>query len=140
MALAFNPFTGTFDQISDPIESAFTFAAACSSSDAVGDCVHISADAVGGVLQVSRVDVTSAAKMPAIGIIVEKPSPTTSVVAYLGAVALGGLSPGRAHFVGTNSRPSATCPTGPALVQAIGFALDGTRLMFNPSMQMVKVQ
>jgi hypothetical protein len=140
MPFVFNPFTGNFDTVSDPIEDAFTFAADCTASELVHDVVRISADVVAGVFQVRKVDVSDSTKMPGIGIIIEKPTASTAIVVYLGAVTLvGPLLPGKVYFIGADSKPSSTCPSGPALVQPIGFALDATRLLFKPSMTMVRV-
>jgi hypothetical protein len=141
MAYVFNPFTGHFDALSDPIEDAFTFDADCSTAEAVGDCVYVSAEAVAGIVQVRKAVVADTTKMPAIGIILEKPSTVTAVVAYLGSFPVGALPaflPGKRYFVGASSQPVSTPPTAPALIQVVGVALDSGRLLFNPSPVMIR--
>jgi len=141
MPFVFNPFTGIFDAVSDPVEDAFTFDADCSAGESVGDCVYVSADAVAGVVQVRKAIVSDTTKMPAVGVIAEKPTATTCVVIYLGTLPVGALPaflPGRRYFVGASSQPTATPPTAPALLQVVGVALDSGRLLFNPSPVMIR--
>jgi len=139
----FNPFTGNFDAVSDPIETPFTFSANCLSTDAVGHCVYITGDLVLGVIQVAKADITDKTKMPAVGVIVSKSAATDCIVVYLGAVDLAGvvpaLSPGKMYFVGPDSKPNVVRPVGPALLQIVGVALDSSRVLFNPSPNMTKV-
>ena len=141
MPFVFNPFTGNFDATSDPLEEAFTFVGDCSAGEAVGDCVYVSGAEVLGVIQVRKVDVTDPAKMPAIGIILDKPTATTCTVAYSGGVTIGILPPflpGRMYFVGHSSKPDATRPASPAMVQVVGVAVTSGRLLFNPSPNMTR--
>ena len=143
MAFVLNPFTGQFDAVSDPIDEPISTEADCSAAEAVGDCVYVSADAVSGVIQVRKVDVTDSAKMPAIGMILDKATSTTCTVALLGTVPVGALPafvPGKRYFVGASSKPVAVPPaTPPVLVQVVGIALDSGRLLFNPSPNMTKL-
>lgn len=139
----FNPFTGNFDAVSDPpIESPFTFLADCSAAEAVGDCVYVSADAVLSVVQVRKAVPSDGTKMPAIGIILDKPTATTATVVYLGAFPVGLLPaflPGKRYFVGSASQPTSAPPSAPAIIQVVGVALDSARLLFNPSSVVIKV-
>lgn len=142
MPFVFNPFTGKFDAVSDPIDEPFTFVADCSVAEDVGDCVYVSGEALAGVIQVRRADITDSAKMPAVAIIVEKPTGTTCIAVYIGAYPVGVLPaflPGKKYFVGAAAKPVAVPPSPPALLQIIGVALDSGRLLFNPSPVMTKV-
>lgn len=145
MAFVLNPFTGQFDAVTlAPDVEPFTFIADCSVAEAVGDCVYVSADAVLGIVQVRKVDATDPLKMPALGVIVDKPTATACTVIYLGALPVGALPaflPGKRYFVGLSSQPVATPPVTPGvLVQVIGIALDSGRLLFNPSPIMTRLR
>ena len=139
MSFVFNPFTGNFDSVTDPVETPFTFTAGCQSLDGVGDCVYVSGAAVDGVIQVAKVDITSASKMPAIGIITNKAGLTSCTVAFFGVVVLSVTTPGKVYFVGGDGKPNSTRPAGLVFIQSLGLALDETRLLLNPSMSMTKV-
>jgi len=45
----------------------FELPANCQPTDQVGDLVYISGDSVGGVIQVTKVDITNYSKMPGVG-------------------------------------------------------------------------
>lgn len=139
MRFVLNPFTGEFDAVTDPLEAPFSFPASCQPADAVGDCVHVAGDFVAGVAQVTRADITDNAKMPSIGIITGKGSATSCTVAFFGSVVLVAALPGKLYFVGSDAKPTATRPAGPALIQIVGVALGSTRLLLNPSPNMTKV-
>lgn len=135
----FNVFTGTFDVVQDPIDEPLVFPASCQSSDSAGDCVYISGDSTAGLAQVTRADIADTSKMPAIGIITSKSSSTSCLVAYLGVVPITVALPGKIYFVGSDGKPTATRPAGPALIQSVGVALDASRLLLHPSLNMTKV-
>ena len=139
MAFVFNPFTGNFDAVTDPVESPFAFPANCQASDSVGDCVHVSGDAVAGVIQVAVVDITDITRMPAVGVITSKASLTSCTVAFFGAVAFSPVLPGRIYFVGGDGKPTSTRPTGLVFIQILGLALDATRLLIQPALNMTRV-
>jgi len=122
--------------------SQIRIAAACIASDAVNDFVYVTGPAVGGLAQVSRVDIADIAKMPAVGIITTKSTPTRCVVALAGVITVTGLIPGATYFVGPNGQPtSVRPPAGPGgrFIQAVGVALDAERLSLNPAPHMTKV-
>jgi hypothetical protein len=83
---------------------------------------------------VDLVDITNRAKVPAIGIVREKPSATRALVQCVGEVVVAGLTPGERYFVG----PAGTAisenafPTPPAGVtywlQLAGYAVDSSIL------------
>ena len=120
--------------ITKPIRETSLATAVCLSTDVVGDLVYISGNIVGGDYQVQKIDPTTGAKMPAIGVIVAKLTPTRAVVQREGAVkgVYTGLVAGKVYFAGANSQPSVTCPTpgygGAMYVQPIGIALDSNVL------------
>jgi hypothetical protein len=103
--------------------------AACSETDAVGDLVHVSGPVQDGQISVTKVDITEYAKMPSIGVIVSKLSPTRCVVQMEGEIkgVYSNLSPGRIYFVGLSGQPVAAPPTpapgGKAYLQPVGVAL-----------------
>lgn len=140
MAYVFNPFTGKLDAILDPVVDPFTFIANCDSSDAVGQCVYVSADSIGGVFQVTKVDPTNPAKMPAIGIITIKTSPTDCTVSFFGVILSSGLSPNARYFVDVTSYPTSSVPAArPVILQELGRALDSTRLLLIPSNHLLRL-
>ncbi len=101
----------------------------CVATDAVGDLVYVT-----GANAVTRVDPMLTAKMPAIGIIVKKPSSTRALVQFSGAMtALGTLTAGQRYYVGDSGQLSATPPPGPGrrYVQPAGIALAPNVLMLN---------
>lgn len=139
MAYVFNPFTGNFDAVTDPLEAPLSFPANCQSADDVGDCVYVSGDVIAGTIQVAKVDIADTTKMPSIGIITSKSGSTSCIVAFFGSVDLSPAVPGKIYFVGADAKPTATRPAGPALIQVVGVALDTARLLLNPSPNMTKV-
>ncbi len=117
-------------------------AAVCVASDAVNDLVYVTGPAVDGLAQVSRADIADVTKMPVIGIITTKSTPTRCTVALGGVVAIAGLLPGATYFVGPSGQPTPVRPpTGPGgrFIQAVGVALDAGRLSLNPVPHMTKV-
>lgn len=86
--------------------------AGCDAGDAVGDCVYVTGDRVGGLYQVRKADPTNAAKMPAVGIITVKQTTTTCEVAVHGLIekVYTGLTSGRPYYVGTDGRLTLAAP------------------------------
>jgi hypothetical protein len=97
---------------------------------------------VGGVYQVSTVDIDSASVEPsiAIGVIKQKPTDITCVVHLLGPLAIApfaGMIPGRRVFVGTSGEIIDTTPAEPAsgqkrILQRVGYVLADGVVMVNP--------
>lgn len=102
----------------------------CLATDNVGDFVYVtSADAV------AKADPMNGSKMPAIGVIERKASPTRAFVRFGGAVVgFAGLAPGGRYFVGATGAASLTPPPGPGrrYVQHVGVAITPTTLIFEP--------
>ena len=118
--------------------------AACPSTCAVDDWVFVTGDEVAGVIQVDTVDIDDTAKMPAIGIVIEKPTFTTARVQVGGELGtFAGLAPGKPHFVGDDSEISTTRPANPSSgkrsIQVIGFALSSTKLIVKPEFSITRI-
>lgn len=112
----------------------------CQTTDAVGDLVYVMA----GNRVVKKADVLDYYGMPAIGIILTKPTTATAQVQISGLVRglYTGLSPGRLYFVGLDGRPNMAPPTGPArrFVQPIGTAVDTNVLFLQPNTLMTAIR
>lgn len=117
----------------------------CLATDEVGHFVYITGPSVAGVRQVTKVDITNPATMPAIGMIVSKATPTRCTVQVLGEVATAGLSPGTTsrYWVGADSKLSNIPPakiSGKIVVQVAGAALDNSVFMLRPDLNPVKLR
>lgn len=88
----------------------------CQASDEVKDTVYISADKVAGVFQVQKIDITAFPTQLLLGVIINKATTTRCTVQVGGQVAglYTGLTPGKALFVGTDSKLTHAVPTPPA--------------------------
>ena len=113
------------------------FEAVCQASDQPLDLVRIAGPSVGGVYNVTKVDITDRTKVPAIGIILDKPTSTTCFVQTKGEVDIVGLIPGKKYFVGIDARVTSIQPAPDpgqiACAQIIGIALDVSKLLLEPS-------
>lgn len=114
--------------------------ATCLATDAVGDCLYITAAKVGNVFQVAAADITDVTKLPVVAIVVKKDSPTNAIVQFHGPlrVVYTGLTSGLSYVVGTDSRPAtvgdANYPIagGTTHFQQIGVATSGDELLVIP--------
>ena len=123
--------------------SGFEFNANCLPTDTVGDIVYFSGDSVGGILQVTRVDILDPSKVPGIGVILSKNSPVECMILRYGILNVSGLIPGKTYFTGLDGRPTLQRPTpvsGMAFVQVLGVAMDSTRFLLNPSFNLTRVR
>ena len=103
----------------------------CLTTDVVGDCVYITGPVSGGLYQVAKADSSNPVKMPAIGIIQSKITPTLCLVRLLGEAQgiYSGLTPNGVLFVGASGQPSHT----PGLLeQVIGIATSIDRAFISP--------
>jgi hypothetical protein len=113
------------------------FQADCLALDVVGMFVYVTGSAVLGIPQVTKVDIQTYGKYPAVGMIVEKPTATRCLVQAFGEIAVlpAALIPGRPYFVGLDSLltniPPAPAPGTRAAIQAVGTAIDDGRLLLN---------
>ena len=122
------------------------FDAACPSYVNVRQLVRISGPPVGGVRQVDLVDPSNSSKMPAIGVVVEKSSPTQCLVQIIGEVNGGlfsGLTPNGRYFVGADAYivfpPPAPAPGGYMMVQIVCVAVAPSVLLVEPNFAMTRV-
>lgn len=120
------------------------YSAACPSLMAVGDLARPVASTETAV---DFIDVNDLTQMPAIGVVTQKPSPTTAVVQTSGIVTgvFSGLSPGQRYFSGKNSRPALAAALIPApgellFHQPIGLAIDYSIMLMTPSMSLTRVR
>jgi len=110
---------------SSAVLDVFSSVFSCSSGLAVGDIVYLSASDT-----VAKADGTDAGKMPALGIIVNKPTTTTCILQYGGELTTSGLTAGLTYYVSaTGSLTSNTA--GLAVIQALGVAKDSTTLIMD---------
>lgn len=121
--------------------------ASCQASDAVGDCVYVTANIAGERVQVTKTDPRDLTKGPAIGVIQVKSSPTQCVVQIAGVLigAYSGLTPNALLFVGLDGRLQATTtgitaiPGDKVFVQQMGQALGFDRVMIVPQAPIVRI-
>lgn len=117
--------------------------AECTALEAVGDFVCIVDDPPDGLDLVGRADPSDFGRMPAVGVIISKSSPTECLVQWLGETPniFAGLSSGEVYFVGANGKISEVPPvptTGPLFTQFMGVATAPTRLYLRPNDHMVR--
>ncbi len=87
----------------------------CQVAEAVGDMVRVSAAAVGGIYQVTKLDITNGVVQLPLGMVILKLT-TTRCVVQVGGEILGiytGLTPGKQLFINNASRLTHVVPTPP---------------------------
>lgn len=116
------------------------FWAGCDASLVVGEWVYITGPSVSGRYQVARSDIGDYSKMPAVGVVVDKPSSTLCQVQWGGEVSgLGTLVPRRVYFLQSDSKIGLGPPVASGqYVQRLGVALDTSRLLVNLNTSLVK--
>jgi hypothetical protein len=113
---------------------------ACLAGDMVGDCVALRDVMTGtGRWRVTRADPLQDVRMPAIGVLVRKDTPTTGVMQRVGQVRgiFAGLNAMRPVWVGLDGRPTQACPgsdAGPVIVQRFGIPVAGDVLFLTGEM------
>lgn len=118
--------------------------AQCEASDGVGACVYVTGDRIGQYYQVSTTDPSVRSKMPMVGVIVEKMTPTTCVVQFGGKVegVYSGLIPGELLFVGDGGGLDDEMPTPaggtPRYVQSVGASIANDVFRLEPNMMMTR--
>ena len=115
----------------------------CIASDLVGNCVHVTGDMSSGRYQVSTCDPTNFVKMPAIGVVLSKDTPTLCTVYLTGELEdlYTGLTVRKVVFVGLDGRLSEAPPDaggGPVFVQNMGSVIDSGRILLMPNFHMTK--
>lgn len=122
----------------------FSFSGTCLSSAQLGDVVYMN----GPLNDVRGVDLTDFNKMPVVGSIVEKPTPTTCVVQTSNILSgiYTGLTPGKIYYAGIGANPKPVYPApipGAAetiFIQPIGIAVNSTTIALCPSVNLTKVK
>lgn len=117
--------------------------AECTAAEAVGDFVCIVDDPPNGHDLVGKADPSDFTKMPAVGVVISKSSPTLCLVQWMGETPniFTGLSSGEIYFVGADARIAEVPPvpsTVPLFTQFMGVATAPTRLYLRPNDHMVK--
>jgi len=115
------------------------FNANCLSGDTVGKAVYVTGPKVGERYQVTTADPSDSTKMPSVGVIIEKSSPTECVVQALGEMVgiVTGLTPGRLVMIESDGSIGHTLPVpgvgATARIQYIGTALSGDAVFLCPN-------
>lgn len=123
----------------------YSFSGTCLSSAQLGDLVYMTG---GPSNEVRAIDLEDFYKMPAIGCIISKPTPTTCDVQTSNIVSgiYSGLTPGRIHFAGIGANPKPVYPAPiPAFgqtmyMQPIGIAISNNVLALAPGLLLTKVK
>jgi hypothetical protein len=114
----------------------------CLATDAVGDFVYITGNKVGTRIQVTKADITNGAKMPAFGVIIDKPTSDTCTVQWTGEVSgvFSGLTAGSVHFLSDTGVPVPTLPAPGVThyLQKLGVATSSNSLVLQGSSDLVK--
>lgn len=99
-----------------------------SSTVPIGTIVYLS-----GIKSVDVASNTSLATAPAIGLVLDKPTPTTATILFRGITNLfTTLSPTQRYFLGPNGDITTTPPSVEnQVIQEIGYAIDSTTFMFD---------
>jgi hypothetical protein len=118
-------------------------AAECTPAESVGDFVCIVDDPPNGYDLVGKADPEDFNRLPAVGAIINKSSPTRCLVQWLGETPniFSGLSSGEVYFLGADAKPADVppVPSGvPAFAQSVAVATAPTRLYIKPSDQLTK--
>ena len=117
---------------------------ACLATDTVGKWMAIRGDRVNGKWRVERADPRDETKMPAVGVLVSKSTPTVGVMHMFGPLRdfYLGLNFGKSYFIGDNGVLSETLPTvlpgGYALVQKVGESMSSDLLWVAGDLGVIK--
>jgi hypothetical protein len=108
----------------------------CPVSVDVGDWVYITGSMVGTKFQVDTADPSNADKMPAFGLVVEKPTTTTCSIQWFGINEdFSGLSlatGARVLWVGVDGQTSQAPVPGVDFNQTVGTVIDSTTILIEP--------
>lgn len=118
--------------------------ASCEASDGVGSLVYIKGPPVGDKYTVETADPSDFNKMPAIGMIIQKPSSTECFIQFRGQVrgVYAGLTPGELLFVDDSGLLAADPPDPeagtPKFMQNVGVSLADDVIELSPNRVMAK--
>lgn len=124
----------------DVVSAAQSFEVDCPSDLQVRDWVYVTGPAVAGRYQVAKADVSDPLKVPAVGLVTEKPTSTTAVVFWEGEVnGFSGLAPRRVYYLQPDGAIALTPPSGGGFyVQRVGTALDSNVLLVALNLGLIK--
>jgi hypothetical protein len=121
------------DEDDSPYAAGRYFDANCQPSDAAFNCVYVTGVSMGSP-DVTTVNPSNPATMPAVGIIVEKYSATDCLVQVFGLITgIFGLVPGQRYFVGPGGTVTTPAPVPPATLQVIGLSIGPNQLLIDPN-------
>ena len=112
-----------------------TFNAECTVDEAIGNVVYIYGTKIGSLYRVRNADIDDISKMPAVGIVVRKPSSTECVVQVSGIAksVLTGLTPNSYLFADTGSSLTQIRPSNPIsgirFIQIVAQAISDTDIL-----------
>jgi len=117
--------------------------AECTAAESVGDFVCIANDPPNGYDVVAKADPSDFTKMPAVGVVIYKSTPTACLVQWYGETPdiFAGLNSGEYYFVGADSKIADAPPTPttvPLFSQWMGVATAPSRLYVRPNDHMVR--
>lgn len=120
--------------------SPHAFGASCDPSLVVGEWVYISGPSVAGLYAVDRVNISDFSKLPAVGVVSQKPTATTAYIQWGGEIrGLGTLTPRRVYFLQADATAGLAPPVGAGqYVQRVGVALDASVLLISPNLHLTK--
>lgn len=116
---------------------------ACLATDSIGDFVAIRGEPTNGKWRVQKANPGDIARMPAVGILVRKSTPTVGVIQVYGSVSgvFAGLVIGKTYCVdysGIKIGPPSVIDEGYAFRQFIGVAISPTILFLGIDLSMIK--
>lgn len=115
----------------------------CTVSEEVGDFVYVFGSPILGRDQVRKANPDDSLTMPAVGVVIFKPSPDECLVQWMGETpdVFSGLAAGKLYWLGPDAK-AASLPTRSAtgrLAQVVGVATAPTRFYVKPDGVMTKL-
>lgn len=116
---------------------------ACLTSDAIGDPMCIRGDRVNGKWRVQKADALDGSKMPAVGILIDKTTPTVGKMQMTGPIRdiFTGLNPGKSYHVNSPSftvAPPVPGMLGYSMAQILGYAAASDILVLTGNILMTR--
>ena len=117
--------------------------AECTVAESVGDFVCIVDDPPNGYALVGKADPANYDRLPAVGVVIGKSTPTECLVQWIGETPniFSGLASGEVYFLGDDSKPVDVPPVPvgvPMFAQSVAVATAPTRLYVKPSGNLTK--
>lgn len=121
-----------------------SIAGVCDAGDAVDNLVFVSGPEVGGIVRVSKIDITDKAKGPATGIIQSKATATDCVVHLRGPYPLAGVTAGATIYAGTAGTMIEGGPGRPVsgfrTYQVVGYGRPTGTVDFQPELTVTRLK